>query len=106
MSRGPDWTDAELAIVRCNLHLSAAQIAAKLPGRSRSALSNVRLRLLKAPETPPVKAPGDYVETLSEFIVDDFDCMQIWMKWNGYACYRELRREQRGFYVQVLCTAK
>ncbi len=109
-ARGPAWTDDELRILASHPELSAREMMPFLPGRSSQAIGNIRLRRLgdrggAFTEVPPVKAPGDYIEVLSAYLLDDFDCAMIWCKWNGYMGYRELSRDERG-WVTLLCTAK
>lgn len=112
MPRAVPWSDEELAIVAANPARTAVSLMPELPGRSAQAIGNMRrsLGVRSAPIAvePPVKPAGDYVETLSAYLVEDFECMQIWLKWNGYASYRELNRDMKGVfgYVTVLCTAK
>lgn len=66
-----------------------------MPGKSHSG----------PPPEPAVKPPGDYAEVLSDYLVDEFECMAIWLRWNGYASYKEVSRDTRG-WVTVTCTAK
>lgn len=114
-----DWSDAELAILRDNPHLPTSVLKARLPNRSSMAIGNKRKWFSdnpvkcegtpENPEVPPTKDPGDYIETLSSLLVEDFECMEIWCKWNGYASWRELGRDMGvGAFgvVSVLCTAK
>ena len=93
--------------------MSSRQLTALLPGRSSQAIGNVRARHCgnrgeACTATPPVKASGEYIETLSAYLVDDWEVLAIWLKWNGYHAYRELSRDMKGVfgYVTVLCTAK
>jgi hypothetical protein len=112
--RGPEWTDEEIALVRQHRDEPVAIIAALLPHRSVSAIKNVKYRVLDIldhgkTEQPPVKAAGDYIETLSAYFVDDWECLSIWLKWNGYHAYRELSRDMGVGALGIatlLCTAK
>lgn len=89
--------------------MSSTNLAALLPGRSGRGVGNIRRTLgqhaVKQVDEPAVKEPGDYVETLACYLVDEFDCLEIWMRWNGYSSYRELSRTHAG-WVTLLCTAK
>lgn len=89
--------------------MTAKQLTELLPGRTAQAIGNVRARQSHYQDSGlpdfPVKDPGDYVETLSSYLVDEFECLEIWLKWNGYATCRELTRDERG-WVTLLCTAK
>ena len=110
MPRASVWTDEELAILDANPELSAAQVAKLLPGRSGQAVGNKRANRHRGGfayqrEQPPVIEPGEYIETLWALLVDDFEIMGVWLKWHGYASYRELGRD-RFDWVTVLCTAK
>ena len=104
-----DWTEEELQLIRENPGMSSANLAALMPNRSGRGVGNIRRTLgqsaPKQEDKPAVKAPGDYVETLSAYLVDEFDCMEIWLRWNGYSSYRELSRDHAG-WVTILCTAK
>lgn len=110
MAKAPPWTPAEVEVLASYPAMTARDLAALLPGRTPQAVGNMRARHLgRKGEAivvePPVKPPGEYAETLSHYVVDDFECMPIWLKWNGYAAYRELDRDERG-WVSILCTAK
>lgn len=110
------WTDEELELLRETLNLPSKEVCEVL-GRSEQSVRNARIRVKRAAgipvhkavnptvEIPPVKAPGDYIELLDEFIVSDAECMRIWLKWNGYASYRTLDCDKFG-WVSLLCTAK
>jgi|SRR5580693_2073341 hypothetical protein len=112
MSRAVPWSEEELEIVASNPAMTAVALMPQLPGRSAQAIGNMRrsLGVRAAPPAvePPVKAAGDYLETVSAYLADDFECMQIWLKWNGYASYRELNRDLKGMFghVTILATAK
>ena len=107
--RGPEWTAQELAVVADNPRLPTSQLVPLLPGRSPQAIGLIRRRSGRTggvpDEHPPVKDPGDYLEVLSYYITDDVELMQIWLYWNGYASWRELSRDRRG-WVTMTCTAK
>lgn len=107
--RGPEWTAEELAIVAANPRLPTRELKLLLPGRSPQSIGLIRRRsgrLGGIPEEhPPVKDAGDYVEVLSHYMTDDFELMEIWLYWNGYATWRELSRDRRG-WVTMVCTAK
>lgn len=108
--KGSTWSEEELATLREHPELSASKMSALLPGRTSQAIGNMRMRrfptdLVREHAQPPVKAPGDYVETLSAYLTDEFECLHIWLKWNGYATCRELQRTRLG-WVTLLCTAK
>lgn len=99
------WTPEEMEVLRANPHLTAKQLAELLPGRNAASVGNKRWQQKEAREKPPVKNPGDYIETLSSYLVDEFDCMEVWAKWHGYAAWRELSRDSFG-WVTLCCTAK
>lgn len=114
-----DWSDAELAVLRDNPHLSTSALKARLPNRSAMAIGNKRKWFSDNPvkcegtpvnpEEPVNKEPGEYIETVSALIADDFELMEIWTRWNGYASWRELSRDMRAQafgIVTILCTAK
>lgn len=108
MRRGR-WYGWEIDIVRDHPELMPRELAELLPGRTVDACAQARFRLdgRKPPKVGEflVKDPGEYIELLSSFLVEDFECMGIWMKWNGYASFRVLEMDTRGF-VHCLCTAK
>lgn len=89
--------------------MSASNLAQLLPARTGQAVGQMRRYLgqtaVSQAEMPPLKKPGDYVEILADYLVDEFDCMEIWLRWNGYSSYRELHRTRAG-WVTLLCTAK
>lgn len=107
--RGTAWTEAEITIVRDNPELFPKDLVKFLPGRTHNAIAQVRFRLdgRKAAIKPEyaVKVPGKYVECLSHYLVQDFECMEIWARWNGYATWEVLEMDERG-WVRVRCTAK
>ena len=113
MANGAAWTDAELEILFAHPGLTARELCKFLPGRSPQAVGNMRARRMGhrggrgavLAVTPVSKAAGEYRETLSSYLVDDFECMEIWLKWNGYASHKELSRDERG-WVSLLCIAK
>jgi hypothetical protein len=110
MYNGAGWTDAEKEIILANPAMSAPRLMALLPSRSTQAIGNMKRQLLGHKSEVPVDEPmvrpaGDYVETLSHYLVDEWECLAIWLKWNGYHTYRELCRDPRG-WVTILCTAK
>lgn len=113
-SRGALWTEEELAVIDAHPELTSPELQSLLPNRTAQAIGNVRAR--RSPctkagspeELPPVKEPGEYVETLSSYFVAQFDLMEIWLKWNGYSSYRvlcEIRDKAFG-HTTILCTAK
>ena len=110
MVRAPAWTDAEMEIVRSNPGLAPAALAALLPGRTRDAAIQARFRAgggstgPKA-QAPAVKPPGEYLAVLADLLVDDFECLEIWLRWNGYSGARELGRDRLGWVI-LACTAK
>lgn len=113
MANGIPWTDDELRVLEENPEMSSQRLAGLLPNRTPQAIGNKRNQTFgnrgnAFTAEPPVKPAGDYLETVSAYLVDDFECMQIWLKWNGYASYRELNRDLKGMfgYATVLCTAK
>ncbi len=111
------WTEAELAILEANPHLTTRDLAARLPGRSPQAIGNKRKWFSDDPvkcqepvdEKPAVKEPGEYLETLNAYFMKHPECVAIWMKWNGYITYRELCRDMKASplgVVTLLCQAK
>jgi hypothetical protein len=106
---GRFWTEEDRTFVSETMELPVAEVAAAL-NRSEHAIEQARTRVRhgreKAPvEVPVVRKPGDYIETLAPVFVEDFECMEIWLKWNGYACYTVVGREDR-FGLTLICTAK
>lgn len=100
------WTQDELATVRAYLDELPEDIREKyMPCRSVSAIRNKWYALKRDEVRPAVKAPGDYTEVLAAFFVDEFDCMKIWLRWNGYSAYRVLSTDALGWST-LLCTAK
>lgn len=115
--RANAWTDKELAILAAHPELSTRDLAARLPGRSPQAIGNKRKwhsedpvkTYVTPPEVPPVKPPGEYLETLNAYFTDHAECLEIWLRWNGYITCRELCRDMRGSplgVVTLLCEAK
>lgn len=104
--RGVTWSAEDLAIVVSNQGMPMDELRALLPGKTKSAIANIRYRHV---EVPAVKPAGDYVETLNAYFVDYWDCLSIWLRWNGYAYYRELSRDMNIGILGIatlLCTAK
>lgn len=90
--------------------MTARKLTELLPGRTPQAIGNMRLRHCPQPlasvrAQPAVREPGDYVETLSAYLVDEWECLEIWLRWNGYSHHKELGRDRLG-WVTLLCTAK
>jgi hypothetical protein len=115
MAKGVLWTDAELEIVRLHQHLPFAELHAMLPGRSDKSVYQARVRArqdageLERAEQPEVKEPGEYLETLNAYFAGHAECLEIWMRWNGYITYRELCRDMAASplgTVTFLCEAK
>jgi hypothetical protein len=111
------WTDAELAIIRDNPHLSTRDLMARLPGRTPQAVGNKRKHFSTDPQKcqeelhhePMVREPGEYIETLSVYFMQHAEYMEIWLRWNGYITYRELCRDMGvGVFgiATILCEAK
>ena len=130
--RNAGWTQEEMDLILDNLNLSPIELAkvfedrrtaaeraypeltpAELdkvcPGRTLAAVSQAKFRLVgrKPPKRVAydVKDPGEYIEHLSRYLVEDFECMEIWARWHGYATWVTLGIDERGF-VHVRCTAK
>ena len=109
--RGAPWMDAEIEILRAHSDLSSADLVAYLPQRTAQAIGNLRTRRFGSPlheedkPTPAVKAPGEYAEHLADLLVDNWECLEIWLRWNGYASGREVSRSLNG-WVTLICTAK
>lgn len=110
--KGEFWSDEDKVFVQQTMDLPVAEVAETL-GRSRQSIEQARTRLRHGraqagKDEPPVKSAGDYVETLSACLVDDWECLSIWLRWNGYHTYRELSRDPKGVfgYVTIICTAK
>jgi hypothetical protein len=115
--RGPyvPWLPEDLALARKAMGegYGPAALQELFPGRSPQALRNVYQRINRElygrtgqkEAERAVKAPGDYVETLACYLVEDEECMRIWLDWNGYSKCRKLSRDRRG-WVTLLCTAK
>jgi hypothetical protein len=108
--RNAGWTEAEMDLIRDNINLSPIELAKLFEGtRTLAAVSQAKFRL--AGRKPAkvveyeVKAPGDYIEHLSLFLVEDFECMGIWARWHGYATWELMSTDERGF-AHVRCTAK
>lgn len=107
--KGNTWSEAELAVLKANPDLTSRELTKLLPGRTGQAIGNMRLRHCPNPKTdldqPVIKPPGDYLELLAAYLVDDFECLEIWARWNGYASYREISRDELG-WVTLVCQAK
>lgn len=106
--KGTTWSDAELQVIRDNPDMTAEELTALLPGRTLQSIGNKRWTNRNI-EVPPVKEPGNYIESVSALIADDFELMGIWCKWNGYAAWRELSRDMTvGAFgiVTAVCAAK
>jgi hypothetical protein len=113
MARGENWTPGELEVIAANPGLTSPQLAELLPGRTVSAIGKRRCYngnyRSKPEDHPAVKEPGEYLETLTAYFADHFDCLEIWLRWNGYATCRELSRDMKASplgVVTLLCTAK
>jgi hypothetical protein len=107
--RNACWTEAELSFIREHPMMPPIELAQWLPGRTLNACAQARFRLdgrkPPKPDAYEIKVPGDYIEQLSLFLVEDFECMEIWARWHGYATWETLGIDERGF-VHVRCTAK
>lgn len=113
MAKGVLWEPWELELLRASRYARTRDLMERLPGRTMPAIREARRRIWEVAgehrgDEPLVRAPGDYLETLSAYLLDDWECTRIWMKWNGYAGYRELTRDMSSVFgwVTVLCTAK
>ena len=109
--RGPDWSQAEQEIIEAHKGEPLEDLMRMLPGRSESAVRNAQYRRpgVKRTEKYEVKAPGEYLETLSAYFVDEPGCLEIWLRWNGYITGRELNRDMKVSalgIVTLLCEAK
>ncbi len=122
--RGPrgeyrSWSEEELEVLRAAPRsVTSRELASQLPGRTLSSVANVRIRLREAggepvydgrAEEPPVKDAGEYLETLSAYFYQHTECVEVWMRWNGYVTYRELCRDMGASplgVVTLLCQAK
>lgn len=106
MGRGPSWAAEEIAVVRDHPEMTAQAIhEACLPNRTPAAIRNMRDQLRQGGAKPAVKEPGDYVEILAALLADDWECMEIWARWNGYSSWRVLSVDTQG-WCTLLCTAK
>jgi hypothetical protein len=107
--RNAGWTEEELSFIRDHPTMPPIELAKWLPGRTLNACAQARFRLDGRKPPKPTeydkKLPGDYIEQLSLFLVEDFECMEIWARWHGYATWETLGIDERGF-VHVRCTAK
>jgi hypothetical protein len=107
--RNAAWTEDELNFIREHPMMPPIELAEWLPGRTLNACAQARFRLDgRKPPKPTeyaVKAPGDYLEYLAIYLVEDFECMEIWARWHGYATWEALGRDERG-WIHVRCTAK
>lgn len=104
------WSAAELEVIGAHPDLTSLALAGLLPGRTPQAVGNIRSRHFghrgnARCAVPPARAPGDYVETVAGYLADDWECLAIWCKWNGYDGCRELSRDERG-WATLLCTTK
>jgi hypothetical protein len=103
--RGTTWSDEDMALVQEH-YGDLAAMRRLFPGRTLSAIRNAQARArYQDREKPPVKPPGTYIHVLAGLLVDEFECMEIWCKWNGYASYKVLGRDRLD-YVTVACQAK
>lgn len=103
--RGDVWTEAELAVIRAHSRDDFTRLYELLPERSPSSIRNKHYHLHNSKTAPLVRHPGDYVEILSSYLVDEWECLEIWLRWNGYATCKEMSRDRHG-WVTLLCTAK
>lgn len=107
--RNAAWTEEELGFIRDHPMMPPKELAEWLDGRSLAACAQARFRLdgrkPPRPDSYAVKAPGKYDEKLSQFLVEDFECMEIWARWHGYATWEVLGQDDGGWML-VRCTAK
>lgn len=110
--KGAFWSDEDLEFVRGTLELPVKEVSAAL-GRTRQSIEQARTRIKHGRASletavPVVKAPGDYLETLSSYFAGQFDLMEIWCRWNGYSHYRLLCETNHGIFGSstLICTAK
>lgn len=107
--RNAAWSEEELNFIRDHPMMPPLELAEWLPGRSLAACAQARFRLNgrkpARPDAYEVKVPGEYDEKLSIFLVEDFECMEIWARWHGYATWEVLGQDDRGWML-VRCTAK
>jgi hypothetical protein len=107
--RNAGWTEAEMSFIREHPELTPKELSEHLTNRTLNACAQARYRLDgRKPDVKPeyaVHEPGEYTEHLADLLVDEFDCLEIWMKWNGYAAWREVSRDRCG-WVTLSCTAK
>jgi hypothetical protein len=107
--RNAGWTEDELSFIRSNPQMTPRELSEVLTNRTLNACAQARFRLDgRKPAKPDeylVKEPGEYAEHLADLLVDDFECLEIWLKWNGYVSGREVSRSLNG-WVTLICTAK
>lgn len=106
---GRFWAGYEHDTIRNTMDWAVADVA-ELLGRSKKSVEQARTRekngrQKKPAEIPPVRPPGSSEECLDCWLVDDWECMAIWLKWNGYDSYYEVSRDKFG-YVTLICTTK
>lgn len=109
--RGAPWSEEELVILASHPELSAADMVNYLPHRTPQAIGNMRGRHCP-PDKDTVERPqyaakptGHYPEMLADLLVDDFECFEIWLRWNGYTSAREVSRNLHG-WVTLICEVK
>lgn len=107
--RNAPWSEAELDFIRSHPEMPPKVLAEHMADRTLAACAQARFRLDgRKParrDAYAVKVPGDYIEFLSPYLVEDFDCMEIWARWNGYATWDVLGQDDRG-WIHLRCTAK
>lgn len=111
--RNAGWSEFELNFIRDHKEMTPAVLSDELEllgyHRTLNACAQARFRLDGRKPPKPVEyavhEPGDHVEHLADLLVDDWECLAIWLKWNGYASSREASRSLNG-WVTLICTAK